>query len=356
MTKKRQFDVSVVFVTYNGRDFFENCIASLREDIRSSKLMVEVIVVDNGSTDGMRELSGKEEYNWIKWILSDNVGFSGGNNRGMKVAQGKYILLLNADTLITKGTLRSLYSYLDNHASVGVVGPQLRFGDGSLQVSAYDSYPNLLTGFLENTLFDRLLYWLFPYTIYPGKLFSRRMHDREREVKHILGAAMFLRREVWEQTEGMDERFFMYREETDWQRRIGQAGWKIMFYPTVIITHFEGGSTGQTRFKKQWDKKLDYYLPSVYGFENKWHGWLSSWLLVIIYVFGSLWILIVLLPTFMINNLFGWMVPRWWQTINRSITDISIYHVAVLKWHVKRFLTGKSVFLDVRGKLITNYE
>ncbi|MBU0647635.1 glycosyltransferase family 2 protein, partial [Patescibacteria group bacterium] len=353
-SRKLKVDVSIIFVTYNGKDFFEDCIESVKSDIGDSKLNVEVIVVDNGSTDGMRELSKKSGHKWIRWVLSDNVGFSGGNNKGMKVARGKYLFLLNADTVLKKGTLKSLYDYLEENKEVGVVGPQLRFGDGSLQISGYDNYPDLISGFLENTLLDRVFYKLFPNNFYPGKLFSRHMHDQEREVQHLLGAAMFLRGEVYRQTKGFDERFFMFREETDWQRRIRQEGWKIMYYPKIKVTHFEGGSTGQARFKKQWAKKLDYYLPSVYGFEYKWGGWWSSWLLILIYFLGSIFTLFVLLPIFLLNNIFGWVVSGFWKKVNQSVYDIAIYHWAIIKWHFGRWFIGKSVFEDVRGKIVTN--
>lgn len=354
--KKYKYDISIIFVTFNGKDFWLDCIDSVKKDIDASGLEVEVIVVDNGSTDGMRELSRERRFDWIKWIMSDNVGFSGGNNKGMAVAQGKYLFLLNADTLLSTGVLKGLYDFMQKHKDVGAVGPQLRFGDGTLQISAYDNFPGLLSGFLENTLLDRFFYWLFPMTVYPGKLFSRHLHDRKREVKHLLGAALFVRDEVYSQTNGFDERFFMFREETDWQRRMIEKGWKIVHYPLVKVTHFEGGSTGQARFRKKWAKKLELYLPSVYGFEEKWHGLFSSWILILIYFFGSIFVLIILLPVFLINNIFGWIVPSFRNEINRSIIDISLYHWAVIRWHLRRWFAGKSVFEDIRGVIVPKYK
>ena len=350
MNKNLKHDISIVIVTYNGKDFFVDCIQSVKEEIKRSGLNVEVIVVDNGSTDGLRGLSENKKYSWLRWILSTNTGFSGGNNKGMKAAAGKYFFLLNGDTILRKGTLKNLYNYLENKPEVGVVGPRLSFGDGSLQISAYDNYPDLLSALLENTLLDRLLYWLFPYVVYPGKLFSRKMFDREREVKHLLGAALFLRREVYDKTGGFDELFFMFREETDWQRRIRNTGWKIMYYPEVKVTHFEGGSTGQARFKKQWGRKLDYYLPSVYAFEVKWGGVAASWILVLIYFIGSLFTLMVLLVVYILINLFGWVRPDFRRKANQSVEDIAIYHWAIVKWHLGRWFGSKSVYEDFRGR------
>ena len=328
-------DVSIIIVSYNCKDYLTDCLRTVRRDIEGSGLKTEVIVVEVSSNDETVEMLKNKEYGWLSYVKAENRGFGAGNNVGMKVAKGKYLFLLNPDTVVEKGTIRFLYDYLEKNNWVGLVGPKLKFGDGNLQISAYDNYPGIISAFLENTLLDRLFYKLFPNTIYPGKLFSRKLHDRKREVAHLLGAAMFMRREIYEQTMGFYEQFFMFREETGWQYRMKLAGWKIVFNPEITVTHFEGGSTGEARRKKNWQRKLDMYLPSVYKYEKKWGGWLRAILVGLIYFFGSIWTLLILGIIWPINNIFGWVVNNCRKKINRSIADIAIYHWAIIIWHVR---------------------
>ncbi len=332
---KAPVDVSIIIVGYNCKKHLIDCLRTVKEDIGGSGLKVEVIVVDNSSNEEINDLIGQGDYGWLEFVRTENRGFGAANNVGLKMAKGKYFFLLNPDTAVEKGVIKYLFDYLEKNNWVGVAGPKLVFGDGSLQISAFDNYPGVISAVLENTLLDRVFYWLFPQTIYPGKLFSKKMHDRKREVAHLMGAAMFMRREVYDQIGGFDENFFMYREETDWQYRMKQAGWKIVYNPEVTVTHFEGCSTGEARFKKDWQRKLDMYLPSVYRFEKKWGGTVKMILVIMAYFLGSIWTLLVLGVIWLINNIFGWVMNEKRQEINRSIGDIAIYHWALIVWHVR---------------------
>lgn len=332
------YDISIITVSYNCKKYLQECLQSVAEEIKNCGLNVEMIVVESESTDGTKKLIGLKKYKWVKWMEVKNRGFGAGNNVGMKIAKGKYIFLLNPDTKIVKNALNEMFEYMQMHEDIGVLGPRIVYGDGSLQISAYDSYPGLWSAFLENTLLDRLGYWLFPKWIYPGKLFSRALHTKkQREVAHLLGAALMVRKLVYEVVGGFDERFFLYRDETDWQYRIKLAEWKIVYYPLATVIHFEGKSTGDTRFKKEnWMRKLDMYLPSVYKYQNKWGGWISEYLLWMIYVLGSVWTILVLMVVGIVNNTLGWVVNRWREKINKSIVDIVSYHWAILYWHVRK--------------------
>lgn len=342
--RDKLIDISIVTVSYNCHEYLIDCLESLRQDKISNGLNIEVIVVDNNSTDGTKKMIGLKKYAWVKWIEAENHGYGAGNNLGLKKARGKYIFLLNPDTKIKKGNLWKLFEYMETHEGVGIVAPKLVFGDGSLQVNAFDAFPGLISGWLENTLFDRFFYWLWPDKIYPGKLFSKSLHDQEREVAHVLGAAMFCRREVYECAGGFDERFFLFREETDWQRRIRKCGYKIVFWPEVVIKHFEGKSTGEARLKSEnWMRKLNWYLPSVYKYQKKWHGDLSTLILICFYFFGSIWTLLVLGVIFVVNNLLLWVKPIWRSKINKSVRSIAIYHWAIIYWHLGRFSRMKWV-------------
>jgi N-acetylglucosaminyl-diphospho-decaprenol L-rhamnosyltransferase len=340
-----EMDISIIIVSYNCKSYLQRCLQSVRADIQHSGLAVEVIVIDNDSTDGTRDLMKMKKYGWVRWVKTKNNGFGAGNNIGLKKANGQYIFLLNPDTEIEPGALWKLREYLRENPTVGVVGPRLVYGDGSLQISAFDSFPGWWSALTENTLLDRLLFRLFPRTIYYGKQYSRALHDRERQVAHLLGAALFCRREVYEQVGDFDEQFFLFREETDWQRRIRLAGWQMAFFPGVTVTHFEGKSTGDSRHKlAAWCKKLNSYLPSVYKYQAKWYGDWTAGVLVAIFVGGAIWTELLLLLCLVINNTIGWLLGKRRVRINKSIYNIGYYHWAVLQWHLSRWWAGKKLF------------
>jgi len=194
---------------------------------------VEVIVVDNASTDGSADMVA-EEHPWAKLIRSErNLGFSAGNNLGIGAASGRYVLLLNPDTLVHPGALGMLVEFADSHPQAGIIGPRLLNADGSIQYSCR-SFPTLATGFFRNTFLGRL---------FPKNRFNREYlltdwdHSAVREVDWVSGAAMMIRREVLDQVGLLDEGFFMYCEDVDICYRAHHAGWKVMYCPDAVITH-----------------------------------------------------------------------------------------------------------------------
>jgi len=335
--KEIKVDVSVIIVSYNCRDYLRQCLMSLEKEIKHSGLKVETIVVDNSSTDGTNKMIGLKKYGWVKWIEAENNGFGAGNNLGIKESKGDYIFLLNPDTELKEGCIWQCFEYMQMNKEVGVLGPKVVYGDGVVQISAFDNFPGVISAWLENTLLDRVLYKLWPKRNYPGKLFSRSWHinGQIREVAHVLGAAMWVRRSAYRLVGGFDEKFFLFREETDWQYRIRLAGWHVVYFPEAEVIHYEGKSTGEARFKKEsWMKKLNWYLPSVYLFQKKWGSDWSLWWVWAAYVFGSIWTIIVLFFLWLINNTVGWVAGSWRGRINNSIGNIVVYHWAILAWHV----------------------
>lgn len=327
------------------------CLDATRKVIDSTDLAVEMIVVDNNSTDGTKNLSKDEKYGWVRWVDADNRGFAAGNNRGMELARGDYFFLINPDTEIELGILDKLVEFVRQRNEVGLVGPRLVYGDSSLQISALDSEPSLLTAFWENTLLDRVMYRLFPKWIYPGKYFSVSMHDRTRQVDHVLGAAMFLSRRVYDKVGALDEQtFFFSREESDWQKRIKQAGWKIIYWPEVTVIHHEGKASGEARFTQNWSNKLDLDLPAAFRYERKWRGEWSAFALMLIYWFGSIWTILVLIPVYLLISIFGLMWSKKREKWLHSIVYIMYYHWHIIKWLVRRWFGRKSVFEDKLGR------
>ena len=228
--------LSIVIVSWNVRELLAACLASLPRG-------PQVIVVDNASSDGSAEMVRQQFPDVLLLANRENRGFTGGNNDGLKLAAGQLILFLNPDTVVDSDALPLLVDYLESHPTVGVVGPQLRYGDGRLQ-SSRRRFPSLSTALMESTP----LAWHWPPALNSWAK-RYRMEDqpavRAQEVDWLVGAALLTRREVLDGVGPFDEAYFMYSEELDWQRRVQAAGWKIVYLPDAVITHYEGKSSEQ---------------------------------------------------------------------------------------------------------------
>ena len=229
-------DISVVIVTWNVRERLRTCLASLP----SPEAGIEIIVVDAASADGTAAMV-TAEFPHVRLIaITENVGASRGINLGMAEARGRYGFILNPDTEVVGDALACMSAYMDVHPRVGVLGPQLIFADQSVQ-SSRRRFPTLATAFFEST-------WLQPLA--PRGLLRRYYAtdlplDQPVQVDWLVGAALFFRREIWDQVGRWDEQFFMYSEELDWQRRIDSAGWQIVYFPAAQVRHFEAQSSMQ---------------------------------------------------------------------------------------------------------------
>lgn len=257
--------LSVIIVSYRTREMTLRCLRTLFEKTRD--VAFDVWVVDNASRDGSCEAI-RREFPEVHLIESQrNAGFGAANNCAMKEAQGDWFLLLNSDAFVQDGAVQTLIEYSKLHPRVGVVGPRLLHDDGTLQQSCF-GFPDPLYVWLENLRISPL----FPAASSRSGL-HRWPHDSEREVDWLMGACLLVRREVWEEIGGFDERFWMYFEETDWQRRIAAQGWKIAFVPSAVVTHL-GGASGNgvsALVKESFYESLDYYQWKHYG----WAGLVS---------------------------------------------------------------------------------
>lgn len=258
-------DLSIVIVSWNVRDLLRACLESIRATAPDD-LALEIIIVDNGSTDGTSEML-RQSFPWVRLIEAGrNLGFSGGNNLGLASSAGRYVLLLNPDTLVLDDALRRMLAYMETHPEVGALGPQLLNEDGTVQ-SSRRRFPTLWTAVFEST-------WLQP--IAPRRLLDHyymRDHadDESVEVDWVQGAALLVRREAVAQTGGLDEGFFMYSEELDWQKRIKAAGWRIVYYPEAQIVHYGGKSSEQVIAQRH-----IYFQSSKVRYFHKHHGWVAG--------------------------------------------------------------------------------
>lgn len=232
-------DVSILIVSWNVRDLLLQCLESLPAG--ADGLTFETIVVDNASGDGTVE-AVRMSFPAVRVIANpENRGFTGGNNQALTVATGDSLFLLNPDTLVQPGAVTALHYYLLAHPEVGIAGPRLRNADGTTQPSRR-RFPTVATLFTESTIVQE---YLPDLGLFHRHYVDDQPVDKPQQVDWIVGAAMFVRRAVYAQIGGMDERFFMYSEELDWCRRAVAAGWQVAYDPEAEIIHFEGRSSEQ---------------------------------------------------------------------------------------------------------------
>lgn len=254
-------DLSVVIVSYNTREMTLRCLADLSRDLAALGLLSEVIVVDNASTDGSAEAVAAAQPG-VRLIRADrNLGFGAANNRAFEVASGEFVLLLNSDAFVHAGACGELVRFLRGRPGVSIAGPRLLNADGSVQRSAYP-FPSPARGWIENLWVSAL----FPRHRVLGD-YRKWAHDEEQSVPWLIGACLLVRRSTIETVGGFDERFFMYAEETDWQKRIRAAGHDVRLCPSAVVTHL-GGASG----REQKAKINRAFFESLDRYGHKHHG------------------------------------------------------------------------------------
>lgn len=251
---KSKVKLSIIILSWNTRELLRQCLESVTSDQLSvdggakkgekklitdhQSLITEIIVVDNGSTDGsvkvIKSIKPKVETEKIKLILienKENLGYAKGNNLGIKNAKGEYIMILNSDTIVKEGSIEKLINFLDDHQEVDIVGPKLLDPDGSPQ-------PNC-GRFLNIPVVFMMLF----KEHFRGSKFVRWSPDKSVFVDWLMGAAFVARKKVFEAIGGFDERIFMYMEEVEWFYRAAKAGFKAYFLADSEIVHLGRGSS-----------------------------------------------------------------------------------------------------------------
>ncbi len=250
-------DLGIIIVNWNTRDYLRRCLSSVFAS--EGDLSYRVVVVDNGSEDGSAEMVA-EAFPQAELISGHgNVGYPKGNNLGLRALgyadepgctapdAPRYALLLNPDTELPPRALADMVAYMDAHPQVGVAGPRLVLPDGSLDLACRRSIPTVEVSFWHVTKMGKL----FP----KSRRFARYNltfldENEEAEVGSVVGAFMMIRREAIDQTGLLDETFFMYGEDLDWCKRIGEAGWKVMYYPGVEVLHVKRAASRQSKRAK----------------------------------------------------------------------------------------------------------
>ncbi len=234
-------DLSIIILNWNTKNLLIDCIKSLLQYTKNIKF--EIIVCDNASTDGSSTAVKKRFKNKIKLIQnSGNIGFAAGNNPGLKISQGRYLLLLNSDTKIDSNVFLPLVNWMDHHPRVGIASPKLLNRDGSVQTTIAGHLPSLLGIFCQQTLplhvvpfINRFLPTL--HVVYPS------YYSYSHPVGWVQGSCFLIRRAVYDQNKGLDEHIFMYVEEVEYCKRANNHGWQIWYLADPQVWHLERGSS-----------------------------------------------------------------------------------------------------------------
>ncbi len=232
--------ISVIIVNYNVRHFLEQCLVSVfraLEDIDH-----EVIVVDNNSTDGSVSLI-KRKFPEVKLIVNrENIGFGAANNKALKIAKGRYILLLNPDTVIEESTIRQCVDFMEEHPDAGAAGVKMIDGKGRFLPESKRALPDPATAFYKIFGISRV----FPHSGRFNKYYLGNLsEDVIQKIEVLTGAFFFTRKEILDKVGFFDESFFMYGEDIDLSYRILKEGYSIYYLPEPSIIHYKGESTSK---------------------------------------------------------------------------------------------------------------
>lgn len=235
-------DVSIVVVNYRTEGMAARAVEAARASAGAAE--VEAVVVDNGSTaeSAARLETALPDATVIG--LAENRGFAAGVNAGLGRATGRTLLLLNSDAFPRDDAVARLLAYLDDHPRAGVVAPRVVGPDGELQVNAFRRFPNLLTLFFD---FCLPLHPLARTRLHPHAVAPARFDGASGPVAHAMGAALLVRRAAADAAGPLDDGFFLYLEETEWQRRIAAAGWEVHLEPSAVVTHADKGSDAESQ-------------------------------------------------------------------------------------------------------------
>lgn len=253
----------MIIVNYNTKTLTIDAIDSIVE--KTEGVSYEIIVVDNNSNDGSKSALIKKYGNKIKLICNEkNIGFGRANNIAIKSANGKYIFLLNSDTLLINNAIKIFYDYMDKHTNIGVCGGSLYNLDMTQQIS-YGHFPSLRQVFFEEYQFSKLFSKYFNKNLSVGCIVDS---DNTQIVDYVSGADMFIRKSIIDSIGGFDEDFFLYYEETELNYRINKLGYKSVILPDAKIIHLCGKSYEKeiklSKFEIQQNSKF-LFFKKAYG-------------------------------------------------------------------------------------------
>jgi len=236
----KPMDVSFIIVSWNAKEYLIKCLDSLAR--WQGAYNSEIIVVDNASTDGSPE-AVRSQFPYVRLMINPrNMGFGRANNKGIQMAGGRYVCLINSDVEVLNHCIESLLHEMDAHPEIGMMGPRLLEKDGTTQTSCW-GFPGVWNMFCCAVGLDRV----FPnHPFFNGYEMRHLQMDETRDVDILGGAFWFARRKAVSAVGLLDENFFMYGEDMDWCKRFWKNGWPIRFYPGAEAIHYGGASSANS--------------------------------------------------------------------------------------------------------------
>jgi N-acetylglucosaminyl-diphospho-decaprenol L-rhamnosyltransferase len=300
--------LSIVIITRNTKELLRSLLVSIEADPSLESVPKEVIVIDNGSTDGTADMVAEGFPKATVIGNKENRGFAAAVNLGYRNSTGEAIFLLNSDTRLIPGETAKMLAYMESEPGVGIVGPQLVYEDMRPQRS-FALTPSLALELIPRSLLERLL---------PGRFRTKgRGLIGPVDVESLIGAALLARRGVFEALGGFDERFFFYLEETDFCLRAGRQGYRVVFFPGARLVHFQGKTVRQS-----WVAGRIEYSISLYKFLKKYRSGIYCGTFVAVRVVKA--VLFLLLVT-----------PLPFLLARKSMRRKYDYYFRLLTWHLR---------------------
>ena len=274
-------DLSISIVNTSNWIYLKPCLESIYKNIKG--ITFEILVVDNVSDDGSQEKIRDFFPEVILSINQQRYGFAKNNNINLRKASGRYVMLLNDDTLLLPGSIENGINFLDTNLDVGAIGCKMVNPDGTYQVASARKFRTLYTEILIESGLNRNVLYIDPTLKSPNQ--------NSIEIDYPSEAGMILRREVIDKVGYLDEQFFMYGEGADWFKRIKKAGFKIVYIPTCPIIHFGG----ETNKRMKIGMYIQYYKSKYLLFQkdNKFTGLLYRLLIIVFFLMKRLYLLLV---------------------------------------------------------------
>ena len=316
-------DLSIVIINWNTKALLKDCLESIYKNTHN--ISFEIIVVDNASNDGSVEMIDQDYKNIVLIKNKTNIGFAKANNLAFKSIEGRYVLLLNSDTLVLPDAFENTIKYMDSNDNVGIITPKILNRDGSIQHPCYIKAPSLLTEIYYNFKIDKIF----------KNFDTTPADDTIREIIHATGAALFIRTTALKQVGDLDERMIFTLEDADICIRVLHAGWKNVYFPNSQIIHFGGES--RTKLS---DKGINAMYLSRYIFFKKYNNFLVMVLLVLTHISAALFRIMCTFTSVIIE-------PKKWD-FKKQFID---YNFRILKWHlfsINRFNSMEKKSMSVK--------
>lgn len=309
----KKTDLSIIIVNWNTKEILKDCVDSVFKN--GDKISLQTIIVDNGSTDGSQEKIKKliKKYPTLRIELIENkqnLGFAKANNQAIKIAEGKYVFLLNSDTILKKNSLKKLINYLEKNKDVAAVSPMLFNPDGTKQVDYYMKFPNVFQILLYHNPVLRPLIMRSPLKT----LIVSKTSKKPFSVDQLPGAAIMANGNIFKKTKGLDENFWFLFEDVDWCYRVRQKKLgELVVVPTSKIVHL-GGASWKMKLEKNGFEFYKQYFNSLLIFVSKHYKTrvLYSLSMCLTFLLNTLGNIILLRPkkAFVQFKMFLWTVSK----------------------------------------------